>query len=157
MIQTSDHEIISRYRRVKGSGLFDIDDFSAVTGYPITRVLEIMEKLEVSGEVVRFGQGVYLLKPVIQAKPVFKYDWQPQQDKLEVLWSMLSTRRWTSKQDIIKRWKYSDTALTRYLRALRLSGNIKYKMDEKQSFYQKSKPKMQLIPSWQELTRRNNA
>jgi hypothetical protein len=158
MNQTSDHEIISRYRRVKGSGLFEIDEFSAVTGYPLTRVLEIMENLELSGEVVRFGHGVYLLKPpaVMLAKASFRYDWQPQKDKLEELWAMLSLRKWTCKSDLRKKWKHSDTSLTRYLRALRLSGLIQFKKVDQQSYYQKSTSEIQLTASWQELTRRND-
>jgi hypothetical protein len=149
-------DVFMRFYRIKGSGLFNLDEFCALTGRTVRSAITLLANRERAGIVIRYDAGIYLLKPIASAPKPKNYDWQPQQDKLDLLWSMLSTRRWTSKQDITKHWKYSDTALTRYLRALRLSGNIKHKMVDKQSFYQKSKPKMQLIASWQELTRRNN-
>lgn len=158
MNQTSDHEIISRYRRVKGSGLFEIDEFSAVTGYPLTRVLEIMENLELSGEVVRFGHGVYLLKPppVMLAKASFRYDWQPQKEMLHRLLSLITSTVWRSRRAIRSDWDYSETSLTRYLRVLILTRHIKVKKIGQSYHYKKLIPTLQPIPSWQELTRRND-
>ncbi|MDD2230278.1 MAG: D-Ala-D-Ala carboxypeptidase family metallohydrolase [Candidatus Cloacimonetes bacterium] len=153
MNQATDLEIISRYRRVKGSGLFHLDEFSAVTGFPITRVIDIMNKLESSGEVVRFGHGVYLLKPVIQAKAVFQYDWQPDIQKLALLLNLITTSIWRQRMSIRNDWIYSDTSLSRYLRILTLTGHISAKRDGKKSLYRRVKKELTLSNSWQDLTR----
>lgn len=158
MNQTSDHEIVSRYRRVKGSGLFHVDEFCAVTGYPTTRVLEIMEKLELSEEVIRYGHGVYLLKPSINPRVTRRqYDWTPDISKLRYLLSLITVSKFRARKDIRDDWPYSDTSLTRYLRTLQLSNYIEVRRIGSLLFYKKINSILQRTPSWQELTRRNNA
>ncbi len=158
MNQTSDHEIISRFRRVKGSGLFELDEISAVTGFPCTRLIPLLDNLESSGEVVRFGHGVYLLKPlpVSPARSGIQYDWQPDIQKLSLLLTMVGIS-WIHRQTLQNRWQYSETTLVRYLRILLLTGHVIVKRSGNKCLYRRVKSKLTIDASWQQITRRNHA
>lgn len=156
MTPTPDYEIISRYRRVKGSGLFELDEFCAVTGYPSTRVLPLLDSLESSGEVVRFGQGVYLLKPIRITFKSVQTDWQPEANKLALLLSMVSFS-WVHRQTIQSKWQHSKTTLSRYLRILLLTGHVIVKRSGNKCLYRRVKSTLTIDATWQEITRSKHA
>lgn len=118
--------VIDRYARVKGSGPFDINDFCAITGYPVRSAIAILDQEEsVSGRILRLDTGFYLLKPLrsIPATPSW-YDWSFKLDIQQRIWDACAS--WKTKADLFDVSGLKSTALDRYLRAMVRAGVLRY-------------------------------
>lgn len=109
---------VKKFAAVKGSGIFSLDEFCMLTGVEARNARRMLARREL---IVKLEAGHYLLKPLRPA-PARKgwYDWNFDEQKQRAI--LEQCRIWTYKKDIGV--GLGDTALSRYLRAMCLTGNL---------------------------------
>lgn len=120
----SPSQLLDRFARVYGSGIFHLDDFCALTGCPpnsAVRSLEIAENT--TGRVVALAPTAYLLKPVPIPNKALWYDWEFNRSIQRIIFDACGVAP-QSKPDIMRLTGLADTTISRYLRAMLRSGNL---------------------------------
>ncbi len=122
-LSTPNWVIFSRFARIHGSGIFTIEEFTALTGFPLPRALEILSEQEDLDHVLRLDLGIYLLKPPLPEKQSRSwYDWKFQEPTQRRIFEACT--KWRSLKYLLPHIGLKTTALSRYLRAMERSGNL---------------------------------
>ena len=152
-----EQEILKRFRRVRGSGVFFIDDFCCATGYPLPTAAQILISAEDKGEVLWVGEGMYLLKPTIEKKQRLPwYNWNFDRNKLEMIFSGIPTEQPISRRDLMALTGYSDTLLRRYLKAMVICKYVQQWYKHNKVYLRRSSESLGEIASFQEVMARKS-
>lgn len=151
----SGKEILTRYRRVKGTGTFFLEDFAAITGCPVLEAVKILERAEKDGEVLYLGDEYYLLKPQ-KVKVKNRYDWFYKEDKMEYLWSLIPKNKFISRKEIVAKTGWKNTLLTMYLWGLEGSGYIERKKVKTELRFRRIKNELGKLLSWRKIQANKN-
>lgn len=135
-----------RFRRMKKTGLFYLDEFCAITGYPAKRAVKILKAKEKEGEILQLGEDYYLLKPRIN-KCKIHYDWEYNRERLQYLLMLIPADNYISRKEIAARSGLSDSTITRYLKALMKTRHIVRLKVHTSYYYLRIKNELGEIPS----------
>lgn len=142
-------QIFNRFRRIKRGGLFFLDEFCAVTGYPSTTAIPLLDSCEQNGIVIRYACGLYLLKPPAVTTKQHWHDWQPTRSIMQLLWDLLPADHWLPRQELAAAAQLKDTTFARYLRLLLAHRYITVKRCGQFVSYKRKTKELGEFSSWQ--------
>lgn len=147
-INSQTSQLLVRFSRVKGSGTFSLDEFCALTGLSSVHSVKVLQLGEKQGLILCLTSGFYLLKPASKRQNNAWADWRPPLAKVQAFLDLIPAHRFTSPSALIAKSGLPATIVTRYLRILLFTGNVKCKS---RGLYRKLDSQITTIPSWHQV------
>lgn len=136
------------FSRVHGSGTFDIDAFTMVTGINADKAVPILRKQEKAGKVITLSPGFFLLKPVMTDSYHWN-DWAFNEEKVKAIYDACCD--WTPVSAMPQMGKIT---LRRYLAAMLITGLLKKRRFGAYVKFMAKKPYTPITATYKQLKRR---